>query len=345
MTSKLMSLTDEQKAAMPAYAQSWIERGWRTGRLTEPEWAEWERGGRACYEFAGIPWPGVVVRVPSPLVGAFAAPIAALLIEQAKRGRQSAVGGAVRDAMGGAVDGAVRDAVKDVLRQTWYRRMGGHMWVNWNAYLGFFRDHCDTTIPEEMWDRLAAFDLTTTAGWWWPHRDFVMVADRPDALHLEQVGESGWGSHRLHSDHGPAIGWATDGLYFWHGTRLPADPDEIRTWDTDRILQERNTETRRALIEIVGWPLFVESAGLTQVGTTAADPANPGHELRLYDVPRRIYDSDVRVLVCTNATPERDGTRHVFGLTIPAHIDDPVEAAGWTFGITRTEYAALQAAC
>lgn len=42
MTDKLTRLTPQQEAAMPAYAQRWIDLGQRTGRLTEDEWAAWE---------------------------------------------------------------------------------------------------------------------------------------------------------------------------------------------------------------------------------------------------------------------------------------------------------------
>jgi hypothetical protein len=48
------------------------------------------------------------------------------------------------------------------------------------------------------------------------------------------------------------------------------------------------------------------------------------------------------VLLCANATEERDGTRRRFGLTVPAHIGDPVEAAAWTFGLTADQYRQLE---
>ena len=124
---KLTELTPQQRDRMASFAQEWIQYGWRTQPLTEEEWAVWEAGARKCYEFAGVPWPGVVIRVPSPIVGSFAAPIADFLIRQI-RNSGGAVGGAVRGAVrdavygavygavGGAVRGAVRDAVGDAVR-------------------------------------------------------------------------------------------------------------------------------------------------------------------------------------------------------------------------------------
>jgi hypothetical protein len=208
----------------------------------------------------------------------------------------------------------------------------------------FFRE-IGLELDGDTWARAEAYADTTTAGWWWPHKDFVMVCDRPTVIRREQVGERGWGSHRLHAEHGPSISWDGWGLFYWHGTQIPADPDEIKGWDTARILGERNAETRRAMIEIVGWPKFIHDAGLTQVGVSVPDPGNPGQVLALYDVPERIYDAPVRVLVCTNATPERDGSRHTFGLTVPADVADPLAAAAWTFNMPVAQYRQLARAC
>ncbi|MUL78927.1 DUF6745 domain-containing protein [Mycolicibacterium sp. CBMA 226] len=67
------------------FVQEWIERGLRCGSVTVAEWRAWETGARRCYETAGCLWPGVVVRVPSPVVGAFAAPVAQRLITDLRR--------------------------------------------------------------------------------------------------------------------------------------------------------------------------------------------------------------------------------------------------------------------
>ena len=90
----------------------------------------------------------------------------------------------------------------------------------------------------------------------------------------------------------------------------------------------------------MGWDQFIPTAGLTQVGDAVPDPGNPGHEIALYDVPERIYgDADVRVLLCTNGTRERDGSRRRFGLTVPADIADPLHAAAWGYDLTPEQYA------
>jgi len=246
----------------------------------------------------------------------------------------------VRGAVGGAVDGAVRGAVDDAVHGArnailnhWYYRLGGQWWVSWQAWTSFFREVCNLELPGDLWDRDRAYaDAQSSAGWWWPHRQFTMVCDRPRVLHLEQVGPAGWGSHRLHCADGPAIAWSSGwGLHYWHGTRVPADLIEGDGWSTEQILREENQEIRRCAIERIGWDVFIDRAGLRPVGASVPDPGNEGNNLCLYDVPEQIYDADVRVLLCTNGSPERDGTRRRFGLTVPAEISDPIEAAAWTY--------------
>ena len=66
-----------------------------------------------------------------------------------------------------------------------------------------------------------------------------------------------------------------------------------------------------------------------------------GQHLVLYDVPERLWGSRIRLLMCTNGTPEPDGTRRRYGLKVPAPISDPVEAAAWTAGLGKDEYARM----
>ena len=78
----------------------------------------------------------------------------------------------------------------------------------------------------------------------------------------------------------------------------------------------------------MGWDQFAKAAGLKLVDQ-APDPANPGQVLSPYDVPRKVLNLKVRVLVCANATRERGGTRRTF-----AEMEFPVvnPRAGSTTG-------------
>jgi hypothetical protein len=45
----------------------------------------------------------------------------------------------------------------------------------------------------------------------------------------------------------------------------------------------------------------------------------------------RLWGSPVRVLLAWNGTVELDGSRRRFGLTVPAGIPGPLDAAAWTY--------------
>jgi len=350
MPTRIDTLTDAQRVQMDAWADKWIEIGLRTGKADRERF---ESAARRCYEHAGIPWHGNVVWVLSPIVGAIASPVAALLIAAHRRGAVGgAVGGAVDDAVRGAVDGAVDDAVRgavgDAIRKLAPNWIGGQFWVGgwyWGpAFTSFFREVCDLELKGDLWDRGRAFeDTAESACYWWPHRDFIMVCERPQEIHREQVQPRGWGSHRLHREDGPAVRFADGwGVYSWHGVRVPADLIE-EGWSVERILQERNAEVRRCAVERYGWDRFAADAQLVVVDEQP-DPANGDSRLRLCDVPAQVYGTAVRVLLCVNASPERDGTLRRFGLTVPASIGDAVEAAAWTFDLSKAEYLTLERA-
>src|SRR5262249_20294746 len=119
--------------------------------------------------------------------------------------------------------------------------------------------------------------------------------------------------------------------------RRPGSRWRVPRWvivapSTEAITTEKNVEVRRCAIESLGWDRFIAEAGLVPVtaghgkDVTAAcmpDPGNPGQHLVLYDVPERLWGSRIRLLMCTNGTAERDGSRRRYGLTVPAHISDP----------------------
>ena len=191
--------------------------------------------------------------------------------------------------------------------------------------------------------RLGALSsVVAETGWLIPMRGAVIAGARPAVLHRDARGD-------LHSPVGMALaypdGW---GFYAWHGRRVPRWV--IVAPSTEAITTEKNVEVRRCAIESLGWDRFIAEAGLVPVTAghgkdlTAArvpDPGNPGQHLVLYDVPERLWGGRIRLLMCTNGTPERNGRRRRYGLTVPAHISDPVEAAAWTAGLGKHEYAAM----
>jgi hypothetical protein len=216
-------------------------------------------------------------------------------------------------------------------------------WFHWAAWATFFRDVCKLELTKDLWPNVTAIEGAQSTAWsWWPQKHFVVVCDRPTQIHREQTGEPGWNSHRLHNPTGPAIefrdGWALWALGGVNVTEQIVMRPETLTLDD--IWAETNAEVRRVMIDQIGWDRFVDMADLTLVHEEP-DPGNPGHILQLFDLPERVYDEPVRLVLVTNASPERDGHRKRYGLTAPADCQTAAGAIAWTFNVPEADYRQL----
>jgi hypothetical protein len=228
----------------------------------------------------------------------------------------------VRDQVYAQVDAQVRN---------WYAgRIAGQHWAGWYSY---FAAMCQLGVKNLEPLLTGQCEVGKNAGWWWAFRGFAIVTDRPAVLHRDPLG-------RLHCATGMAIryrdGW---GFWAWHGRRVPQWVIESPT--IEQIADEPNVEVRRCAIESMGWEEFTGCLLPEQRPVVAPDPGNPGHDLFLYDVPAELWGGRVKLLLCTNGSTERDGTRRRYGLTVPADITDPVAAAAWTAGLTKDVYSRM----
>jgi hypothetical protein len=88
--------------------------------------------------------------------------------------------------------------------------------------------------------------------WWFPYKNVLLLSDRPSGLHLDDRG-------RPHNPKGAAIeyrdGWK---VYAWKGILIPKDivetPEKLTVAS---ILNQDNTEIRRAMVDIFGIDRFV----------------------------------------------------------------------------------------
>ncbi|MFJ9780842.1 DUF6745 domain-containing protein [Amycolatopsis sp. NPDC101161] len=249
----------------------------------------------------------------------------------------------LNNGLGAALQRSILDSVAGAVRGELSKRAGlrwhGQQEAHWIARYDLHRRVDGVEFaPEDAFELDLWATLARSCGWWWPREGVCVVAERPLVVHTERVDDD-YGEVRLHHANGPAMafpdGWT---VHAWHGTRVPSWVIEAPS--AELIVAELNVEVRRCAIERVGWPAFIADAGLELLGR-AADPGNPGCELRLYDGPTQPWHAPARLLLVVNGSVERDGTRRHYGLRVPAEIDHPLDAAGWTYGLTGAQYARL----
>ncbi|WGW12698.1 hypothetical protein LWF01_02705 [Saxibacter everestensis] len=351
-------LTDHDLALIQAEIDRWVRVALSTERCDRPKA---EAAVNETYRTAGLEPPKAIIWMDSPMGG-----ICAL-------GVLSQLGGQLRGQLGGQLRGQLRDQLRGQLGGQLWGQLGGQLWGQLGGQLGGqLRGQLGDQLGDQLggqlqnvyyygldtwyeafWmayygqalrvaglpesDRLTAVTSAVEGiGWWYATPEVAFLTERPTRLARDNQG-------RLHNEDGPALQYA-DGysLSAWHGTRLPED-FFAHEWDVDRIFAEENTEVRRCAIERYGWDRF--AAHMTQVGETVPDPGNSPHTLTLYDLPERLqdtYEEKVRILLCTNGSPEADGTRHRFGLVCRGHETDALSAAASLYGIPRDEYAAAE---
>ncbi|MEU4667763.1 DUF6745 domain-containing protein [Amycolatopsis sp. NPDC023774] len=245
------------------------------------------------------------------------------------------VRGALRSSILDSVVGTIRAGLREPIGLRWHGQHEAHWVAHYDAHRRFgVHFGRETERIFGLWAEIAR-----SCGWWWPRDDVCVVTERPVVVRTESVPGSRYGELRAHAADGPAIaypdGWR---VYAWHGTPVPAWVIEDVTAEAINI--ERNVEIRRCAVERLGWEGYIARAGLTFVAR-APDPGNRDAELLLYDVPRAPGTISRRLLLAVNGSVERDGTRRRYGLSVPPWFDDPVDAAGWSYGLTGAQYTGL----
>lgn len=87
-------------------------------------------------------------------------------------------------------------------------------------------------------------------GWILWSEGVCYVCERPTQIHLDA-------QDRLHAAGQPALEFVDgDRLYCWHGIQLPEQYGQLppQTWSPQWLLQEKDSELRRILIQEIGYP-------------------------------------------------------------------------------------------
>ncbi len=207
-------------------------------------------------------------------------------------------------------------ASKNSIRDSWHRHLGGQFWCGWTAYATFVRDILKVDVPVGPRE-----DTDTSCGWWWPHKQFCVVSDRPDLIRRDAEG-------RLHSENTPALRWRDGwGIYVWHGVRIPAEwIEKTSEVDPALALNHPNIEERRCLAEILGWEKVLQKLQPQVIN----EDSNPQMGILLeVELPDSGKERFLKV-VC--------GTGRTFVLPVPPDMKTARQANAWTYGLSEGEY-------
>jgi hypothetical protein len=187
-------------------------------------------------------------------------------------------------------------------------QLGAGGWNHGPAYTSFLREVC--TLERDVWALAVAYEQTAqSACWWYPHRDFLIVCEPPQEIHLDDPVRIR--ARRVHRMGGPAISWPDGwGIHAVHGVRVPRwVAEHPQTITPGKIERERNAEVCRVMLDLYGWGRYMADCRAQVVDQALQDHAIMGLRgarlLRkeLPDEPEPIVYLDM-----VNSTPEPDGT-------------------------------------
>ena len=153
-------------------------------------------------------------------------------------------------------------------------------------------------------------------GWIFPFKDICVICDRPLKMNLDN-------QYRLHGEGEPAVEYA-DGfsIYAYQGLGLPEKYGKINSdkWRTQWILEERNAELRRVLIQGIGYDRIV-----CELQSRTLDSWEEYTLLRIAD------NIDIRepTVLLKMTCPS---TGHIHALRVPPHMRSAREAIRWVNG-------------
>ena len=301
---------------LDAIARTWIAIGLDTGGCDRPKM---EEAVKEVYRSQNMEVPEVIVWAESPYAGI---KLAASLEKEIPLEK---------------VDKLPTREWEELRNGILQNVVYGQHEAGWISHIKTLVDIGAELTPEQhRW--LNAMEILTGTGWWIPYDEAVVMTERPTEIHLDAQG-------RLHNIRGAAVkymdGWS---LYSVHGVRVQdwiiETPEKITV---KKIMDETNVEVRRVMCELMGWDIFIEKAKLKLLDE-CPDPGNDPNTLKLYEAPDGMFGTINKIMLCTNATPERDGTVRQYIITVPNEITTAVGAAAWSFDEPVEKYSQLERA-
>lgn len=180
---------------------------------------------------------------------------------------------------------------------------------------------CNYTLNQsitEVWE-----SLVKECGHIYAYEKICFVCDRPRIISFDNQQE-------LHAEGVPAIQFA-DGysLYAYHGVTLPEEYGKLHPhqWKAEWILEEKNAELRRVLIQGIGYTRICQELQATELDSW--------QEYTLLKIDKEIDGELMYLLKMTCPS-----TGHIHALRVPPDLESAREAIRWVnWGIDPEEFS------
>lgn len=185
---------------------------------------------------------------------------------------------------------------------------------------GIYELNCCESL-QESWLQFQL--IIKNCGWIFPFHGICLVCDRPRIISFDNQQE-------LHAEGAPAIQFA-DGysLYAYHGVTLPEEYGTLHPnqWKAEWILEEKNAELRRVLIQGIGYARICQELEATELDTW--------QEYTLLKIDKQVDDELLYLLKMTCPS-----TGHIHALRVPPEIRSARESIRWVnWGIDPEEFS------
>jgi hypothetical protein len=181
----------------------------------------------------------------------------------------------------------------------------------------------DCPFDRRKWE--AYQSLLCECGLIFDFEDTCFVCDRPIKFSVDN-------EHRPHAEGEPAIQFA-DGFSIWayHGVRLPETYGKLHPnqWQAKWLLEERNAELRRVLIQGIGYSRICQDLQATEIDTW-----------REYTLLKINSDIDVEPIHLLKMTCPSTGFIHA--MRVPPNVTSAREAIRWVNWGTDPEEFSVQ---
>ena len=182
--------------------------------------------------------------------------------------------------------------------------------VRWIAYYEYVQYLTNIKL-----DSLYSYlEISKNCSFWWVYGKYIFLVEKPIAYRRDDEG-------RLHAEGRPAIefsdGW---GVYEHHGVQISPEWGSLphSQWEARWLLQNRNAEQKRALIDVLGYENIMSKVGSKIIHSEV------NMELRRIDC-----SDDEPLCVLKVKCPSTGG---IYSLRVPPDIESCESARQWTFG-------------